>query len=153
MAGSGVSAKFDTLQIDSAIREQAPFDAVKEIEMEYSIASDESEEDNTYLSYNKVIGTKSLTANCIWHFRFWTMHFYLHRAHRLRRRLWMPVSEKNIMGSYDNRNFSADFLDYCEKCKFGAKKEEFLSIVEQNIVRDSEKGNGYEGAGSRYQLS
>ena len=50
-------SKFDTLQIDSAIREQAPFDAVKEIEMEYSIASDESEEDNTYLSYNKVIGT------------------------------------------------------------------------------------------------
>ena len=27
------------------------------VEMEYSISSNESEEDNTYLSYNKVIGT------------------------------------------------------------------------------------------------
>ena len=38
-------------------QEQAPFDSVKEIEMEYSIARYESEEDNTYLSYKKVIGT------------------------------------------------------------------------------------------------
>ena len=30
---------------------------MKEVVQEYSIASEESEEDNTYLSYNKVIGT------------------------------------------------------------------------------------------------
>ena len=30
---------------------------MEEVEIPYSIASDEAEEDNTYLSYSKVIGT------------------------------------------------------------------------------------------------
>ena len=50
-------SKYDTLEIDSRIRYQEPFSEVIEVEKEYSIASNESEEDNTYLSYNKVIGT------------------------------------------------------------------------------------------------
>ena len=48
-------SKFDYAPVDSKIRYQEPFDKVIEKEMPYSIASDESEEDNTYISYNKVI--------------------------------------------------------------------------------------------------
>ena len=50
-------SKFDYLAIDSEIRFQKPFEQMKEVEMAYSITSSESEKDNTYLSYNKVIGT------------------------------------------------------------------------------------------------
>ena len=48
---------FDEIEVDSEIKYQKPFSQMQEIVQEYSIASDESEEDNTYLSYNKVIGT------------------------------------------------------------------------------------------------
>ena len=48
---------FDAVEVDSRIRYQEPFDAVRQVEMEYSISSGEPEKDNTYLSYNKVIGT------------------------------------------------------------------------------------------------
>ena len=48
---------FDKDEVDSEIQYQKPFDKVIEVEQEYSISSEESEEDNTYLSYNKVIGT------------------------------------------------------------------------------------------------
>ena len=50
-------SKFDELEIDSRIGFQEAFTEVKELEMTYSITNSESEEDNTYLSYNKVIGT------------------------------------------------------------------------------------------------
>ena len=48
---------FDRIEVDSEIHYQEPFKEMKEIVQEYSIASDESLSDNTYLSYNKVIGT------------------------------------------------------------------------------------------------
>ena len=50
-------SEFDEIEIDSAIRLQEPFAEMKDVEIAYSITSSESEEDNTYLSYNKVIGT------------------------------------------------------------------------------------------------
>ena len=48
---------FENEPVDSEIHLQKPFTEMKEVVQEYSIASEESEEDNTYLSYNKVIGT------------------------------------------------------------------------------------------------
>ena len=53
-------SSFDFQQVDSSIRRQHSFDAMQEKIIEYSIASDEPEEDNTYLSYNKVIGTSQI---------------------------------------------------------------------------------------------
>ena len=50
-------SKFDVAEIDSRIAYQEPFTKMKEVEMPYSVASEEPLEDNTFLSYNKVIGT------------------------------------------------------------------------------------------------
>ena len=49
-------SEYDRINIDSEIHPVEGFDEVKEITGKYPIASDESEEDNTYLSYSKVIG-------------------------------------------------------------------------------------------------
>ena len=49
--------KYDREPVDSRIRFQEPFAEMQEKVIPYSIASEESEEDNTYLSYNKVVGT------------------------------------------------------------------------------------------------
>lgn len=55
---------FDSLDVDSEIREQKAFDAMQDLTKEYPVAESESEEDNAYLSYNVVVGTAmdSLTA-------------------------------------------------------------------------------------------
>lgn len=47
---------FDALAVDSRILEQAPFSQVKDLEEEYPVAENEEEEDNTYLSFNMVVG-------------------------------------------------------------------------------------------------
>ena len=47
---------FDSLVIDSEIRNQEAFAQVKDIQKSYPVSEDEGEEDNTYLSYNMVVG-------------------------------------------------------------------------------------------------
>ena len=48
---------YDRLEIDSAVRLQKKFDKVSDVTKEYPITNDESEEQNTYLSYNAVLST------------------------------------------------------------------------------------------------
>ena len=47
---------FEYLEVDSAITCQKPFEALREVREEYPISESENEKDNTYLSYNFVIG-------------------------------------------------------------------------------------------------
>ena len=104
-------SKFDFVSVDSEIKYQDPFDKIVEKEIPYSIASDESEEDNTYLSYNKVIGT-SLDKNCIWHSRSWIMHYCPHRERRLRKRLQMRGSERTLWDPMTMGSTSLFFPSY-----------------------------------------
>ncbi|MBE5835509.1 MAG: insulinase family protein [Butyrivibrio sp.] len=48
---------FDSLSIDSRVEMQPAFDQPREIHRQYSIMKDESEEDNTFLTYNCSVGT------------------------------------------------------------------------------------------------
>ena len=47
---------YDYMQVDSNLNKQAPFEKTKDVRATYSIASDDSTENQTYLSYNRVIG-------------------------------------------------------------------------------------------------
>ena len=81
-----------------------------EKEIPYSIASDESEEDNTYLSYNKVIGT-SLDKELYLAFQILDYDYCPHRERRLRKRYRCGIG-KDIMGSYDNGIYQPIFPSY-----------------------------------------
>lgn len=48
-------SKYDYMEVYSQIKPQKAFDKIKYVESEYSIASDDSEENKTYLSYNRVV--------------------------------------------------------------------------------------------------
>lgn len=50
-------SKYDYLKVDSEIKEQAAFDSAKDITIEYPLSDADDEEENTYLSYNVVVGT------------------------------------------------------------------------------------------------
>ena len=89
---------YDRKEVDSEIHLQKPFEQMHDITKPYSIASNESTEDNTYLSYNKVIGTVSGSKSCIWHSRSWIMHCFLRREHQLQKHFWKQESEKISAG-------------------------------------------------------
>ena len=49
-------SQYDYKKVNSEINKQPAFDEIKNVEAEYSITMDDSQENKTYLSYNRVVG-------------------------------------------------------------------------------------------------
>ncbi len=125
-------SQFDTLEIDSEIQFQKPFEAVKEVEMNYSISSNESEEDNTYLSYNKVIGT-SLDKELYQAFQVLDYALLSAPGAPLKKVLVDAGIGKDIMGSYDNGIYQPIFSVVAKNAN-PEQKEQFVSIIEDTLA-------------------
>ena len=124
-------SEFEYLEIDSTIKKQEAFDAVKEIEMEYSIASNEPEEDNTYLSYNKVVGT-SLEKELYYAFEILDYALLSAPGAPLKKALLDAGIGKDIMGSYDNGIYQPTFSVVAKNAN-ADQKEAFVSIIENTL--------------------
>lgn len=131
-------SKFDKIEVDSEIRYQEPFDAVKEIEMEYSISSEEPEEDNTYLSYNKVIGT-SLDEKLYLAFQILDYALLSAPGAPLKKALVDAGIGKDIMGSYDNGILQPIFSVIAKNANL-EQKEDFLVVIENTLKNLVENG-------------
>ncbi len=131
-------SEFDDLEIDSRIQEQKPFEAVKEVELNYSITSNETEEDNTYLSYNKVIGNSLDRELC---YAFEVLDYALLSAPGapLKKALLDAGLGKDIMGSYDNGILQPTFSVVAKNTNVD-QKEAFVSLIEKTLVDLAENG-------------
>ena len=131
-------SEFDAMEIDSEIRFQEPFDQVKEVEMNYSISSNESEEDNTYLSYSKVIGT-SLDRELYQAFQ--VLDYALLSAHGapLKKALLDAGIGKDIMGAYDNGIYQPMFSVVAKNANT-QQKNEFVAVIEKTLSDIVKKG-------------
>lgn len=122
---------YDTLEIDSEIKFQAPFTKSKEVTMEYSIASNESEEENTYLSYNKVIGT-SLDKELYMAFQILDYALLSAPGAPLKKALVDAGIGKDIMGSYDNGIYQPIFSIISKNANLD-QKEAFIEVIEKTL--------------------
>ena len=124
-------SKYDVFKIDSGIRYQEPFSEMKEVEMEYSISSSESEEDNTYLSYNKVIGT-SLDKELYLAFEILDYALLSAPGAPLKKALVDAGIGKDVMGSYDNGIYQPVFSIVAKNANL-EQKEAFISVIENTL--------------------
>lgn len=124
-------SSFDKLEIDSEIRLQQPFDEVKEIVETYSITDSEPEEDNTYLSYNKVIGT-SLDRELYLGFEVLDYALLSAPGAPLKKALVDAGIGKDIMGSYDNGIYQPIFSVVAKNAN-EQQKEEFIKVIEDTL--------------------
>lgn len=131
-------SKFDVAPVDSEIRFQEPFDQVKEVEMEYSISSEEPEEDNTYLSYNKVIGT-SLDEKLYLAFQILDYALLSAPGAPLKKALVDAGIGKDIMGSYDNGIYQPVFSVIAKNANL-EQKEAFIETIEGTLKKIVEEG-------------
>lgn len=122
---------YEKEEIDSAIAFQKPFDKVKEVEMEYSISSSESLEDNTYLSYNKVIGT-SLDKELYLAFQILDYALLSAPGAPLKKALIDAGIGKDILGSYDNGIYQPIFSIIAKNAN-KEQKEQFVEIIEKTL--------------------
>lgn len=129
---------FDDTEVDSAIRFQQPFERMREVVKEYSIASEESEEDNTYLSYNKVIGT-SLDEKLYLAFQILDYALLSAPGAPLKKALLDAGIGKDISGSYDNGVYQPIFSVISRNANM-EQKEAFIRVIEDTLSGIAEKG-------------
>ena len=127
---------YDAITLDSAVKEQAAFEKPKEISFPYPIASSESLTDNTYLSYNTVVGNvldKEL------YLAFEVLEYALLNAPGapLKKALIDAGIGKDIMGSYDNGIYQPIFSIIAKNAN-EEQKEEFLAII-RSVLEDCVK--------------
>ena len=127
---------YDAITLDSAVKEQAAFEKPKEISFPYPIASSESLADNTYLSYNTVVGNvldKEL------YLAFEVLEYALLNAPGapLKKALIDAGIGKDIMGSYDNGIYQPIFSIIAKNAN-EEQKEEFLAII-RSVLEDCVK--------------
>ena len=128
---------FDALAVDSRILEQAPFSQVKDLEEEYPVAENEVEEDNTYLSFNMVVGN---AMDSMLGVAFDVLDYALLSAPGapLKKALLDAQIGKDIYGSYDD-GVLQPFFSIVAKGAKTSQKEEFVSTIRkclQDIVKN-----------------
>lgn len=131
-------SKFDAMEISSEINEQKPFDEMKEHFKKYPVTEEENEEDNTYLSFNKVIGScldKELSV------AFQVLDYALLSAPGapIKRALIEAGIGKDIMGYFENGVYQPYFTVIAKNAN-GSQKEEFIKIITQTLLKVADEG-------------
>ncbi|MCR5118231.1 MAG: insulinase family protein [Lachnospiraceae bacterium] len=131
-------SKYDRIDIDSFPGEQAAFEKPLEIEKEYPITEDEKEENNTYLTYNSVIG-KSTDRELYTAFQM--VDYALISADGTP--LWKALVDAGIgtevYATYENGIYQP-FYSIVAKNANAEDHDRFVSIVEDTLKKVAEEG-------------
>ena len=129
---------FDALYVDSQIREQGAFAACQDVTLEYPVAENEGEEDNTYLSYNMVTGN---TLDSQRNMAFEVLDYALLSAPGapLKQALLDAGIGKDIYGAYED-GILQPYFSVVAKGSNPDKKEEFVSIIRKVLTDIAENG-------------
>ena len=120
---------FDYLDVDSVIQEQKAFGACQDVTLEYPVAENEGEEDNTYLSYNMVVGNAADSQMAM---AFEVLDYALLSAPGapLKQALLDVKAGKDVYGSYDD-GILQPYFTVIAKGSNPDRKEEFVSVIRQ----------------------
>lgn len=129
---------FDSLAIDSQIRDQEAFAQVKDIQKNYPVSEDEGEEDNTYLSYNMVVGE---AADINLSLAFEVLDYALLSAPGapLKQALLDAKIGKDIYGSFED-GIKQTYFSIVAKGANLSQKEEFVKVIRDTLTKIAEEG-------------
>ena len=129
---------FDALVIDSQIKDQESFVRVKDIRKNYPIAENEGEEDNTYLSYNMVVGqAKDINLSLA----FEVLDYALLSAPGapLKQALLDAKIGKDIYGSFED-GIKQTYFSIVAKGANLSQKEKFVKVIRDTLTKIAEEG-------------
>lgn len=129
---------FDYLEVDSEINEQKPFEKPVDVVKEYSITTDESERDNTYLSYNAVVGNVLDKEKYI---AFQILDYALCTAPGapIKQALTDKGIGTEIYSIYDNGIYQPYFSIVAKNANL-EQKDEFIGTIEEELKRLRQEG-------------
>ncbi len=124
-------SRYTATPVDSAIQLQKPFAKPIEVTKSYPISSNESEADNTYLSYNAVIGT-ALDKELYLAFEILDYALLSAPGAPLKQALLDARIGKDIMGSYDNGILQPMFSIIAKNANV-EDKDRFLEVIRKTL--------------------
>ncbi len=124
-------SKYDYMEVDSAIQKQKAFSQAKEVVTYYPITESESEKDNTYLSYNKVVG-EALDEKLYQAFDILDYVLVSAPGAPVRQALIDAGIGKDISCSYMNGIYQPTFSIIARNANL-EDKEKFVSIIEDTL--------------------
>ena len=133
-------SRYDHLDIDSGIGLQKGFDAAAKLSKKYPITSDESEDKNTYLSYNAVIST-SLDAKLYLAFQVIEFALLSSPGAVLKQALLDSGICKDVQSTYENGVYQPYFSIIAKNADL-SDEQKFLDII-KNVLKDTVE-NGYD---------
>lgn len=129
---------FEYAEIDSSIASQAPFAKPVYVEDEYSISEEESEKDNTYLSYNTVIGT-SLNSELYMAFQILGYVLFGMPGAQVKKVLLEEKLGKDVYHIYDNGIYQPTFSVIANGSN-PEDQERFLEVLTRELTKAADEG-------------
>lgn len=129
---------YDVMPNVSAITKQQPFEKVKEVELDYPISENEPEEENSYLSYNIVVGD-SLDVELGVAFQVLDYALLSAPGAPLKQILLDEKVGKDVIGSYEDGIYQPFFSVIAKNAKPN-EKDKFLSLIHKTLEGIVEQG-------------
>ena len=131
-------SEYDAIEIDSEIPMQKAFDQPREVILEYPISDAEEETDNTYLSYNQVIGT-SLDKELYLAFQIIEYALLAAPGSPLKQAILDAKIGKDVISSYDNGILQPTFSIITKNANTD-QKDAFVTLIRQTLENLTHKG-------------
>ncbi|MDR1800827.1 MAG: insulinase family protein [Lachnospiraceae bacterium] len=131
-------SSYDATKVDSAIPLQKPFEAVSEIEIPYPISAQDTEEENTYLAYSKVIGNV-LDRELFIAYNVLDYALLSAPGAPLKKALIDAGIGKDVYGSYDGDLYQPVFTVVSKNAE-SSQKEKFNQIIEDVLKEQIKNG-------------
>ena len=129
---------FDYAEIDSALTDEPAFEKPVEVREYYSIAENESEQDNTYLTYNTVVGTSADKKLCT-AFSILEYAFLSAPGAPLKKALIDAGLGKDILSSFDDGIKQPNFSIIAKNAN-AEDLERFIQVLEDTLASIVEQG-------------
>ena len=129
---------FDPLEVHSEIPLQEPFPSVREAVLEYPVAENEAEENNSYLSYNVVIGKEEDTKLSM---AFEILDYALLSAPGapLKKTLVEAGIGSDVYGSFED-GILQPYFSVNSKGANASQKEDFVSLIRRVLEKQVRDG-------------
>lgn len=122
---------YDAIEIDSELPMQKPFEKTKEVILSYPISEAEEEINNTYLSYNQVVGT-SLDKELYLAFQIIEYALLAAPGAPLKQAILDAKIGKDVISSYDNGILQPIFSIIAKNAN-PDQKDAFVTLIHQTL--------------------
>ncbi len=129
---------YDSMTVDSSIQKQPPFEKMQEVRSSFAVTDENELKENTYLSYNVVIGT-SLDRELYLAMQILEYVLMSSPGAVLKKALLESGIGKDVFGELDN-GVLQPYMSIIVKNAEAGQKDDFLKIIRETLTRLADEG-------------